>query len=243
MNTFSNWFKDFIRNYDFKSLQQVEDKSDYFNGITACINDDELHYWDLHIAALQSINIEQLDRNIRWLDVGVWFGVMPFILKNYGFTNIETTDCAAHRIGLDERFNYLWNHFGLTPRELHIKPKQRFDLGATYDLITIMKTNMFWKTEEVIQYHDNQLSIAWQNQGADGKTHTYFTVYNKEDWEFFVDNIKEFLNPGGIAIVNPEPWPYDVIESYKSTADYLKQFQTDNLPVDQIHSNYIIIRK
>jgi hypothetical protein len=140
----------------------------------------------------------------------------------------------VHRVGYDEYFDQLWSTFDLQPRELEIRPNVRFDLGKTYDLITIMKSNVFWKTEEVIHYDGTTVGIAWQNQGADNKYHTYFSVYNKEDWEFFVDNIKEFLNPGGIAIVNPDPWPYDVIESYKSTADYLKQFQTDNLPVDQI---------
>jgi hypothetical protein len=236
------WFKEFISNYDWTTLQNIRPTDGYFKMITDP-SIDGLKYWNLHLTALKAIDIDNMPKDLAWLDVGIWFGIMPFVLQENGFTNIETTDCAIHRIGNDEYFNELWSTFKLTPREMEIRPKVKFNLGKTYDLITIMKSNVFWKTEEVIHYDGEEIGIAWQNHGSDGKYHTYFSVYNKEEWEFFVENIKEFLNPGGIAVVNPEPWVYDKIASCAEARDYLKQFQIDNTPTGENYSNYLIIRK
>lgn len=240
--TIDKWFKEFINTYDWKPLQNIRPTDGYFKMVTDSTVDN-LEYWDLHLTALKAIDIDNMPRDIAWLDIGIWFGVMPFVMKQNGFVNIETTDCAVHRIGNDEYFSQLWSTFDLQPKELEIRPKVRFDLGKKYDLITIMKSNVFWKTEEVIHWDGQNMGVAWQNQGADGKSHTYFSVYNKEEWEFFVENIKEFLNPGGIAVVNPEPWVYDKIPSSFPARDYLKQFQTNNIPTKKQYSNYLIIRK
>jgi len=237
------WFKEFISKYDWTTLQNIRPANGYFKMVTDP-SVENLKYWDLHITALKAIDIDNMPRDLAWLDIGIWFGIMPFVLQENGFTNIETTDCAVHRVGNDEYFNELWSTFKLTPSELEIRPKVRFNLGKTYDLITIMKSNVFWKTEEVIHYDgSDDIGIAWQNHGSDGKYHTYFSVYNKEEWEFFVENIKEFLNPGGIAVVNPEPWVYDKIASCAPARDYLKQFQIDNIPTQEHYSNYLVIRK
>ena len=236
------WFREFISNYNWEPLQNIRPSEGYFKMVTDPTVDN-LKYWNLHLTALKSIDIDNMSRDIAWLDVGIWFGIMPFVLQENGFTNVETTDCAIHRIGNDEYFSKLWSAFNLSPRELEIRPKVRFDLGKPYDLITIMKSNVFWKTEEVIHYDGTDISIAWQNQGIDDKIHTYFSVYNKGDWEFFIENIKEFLNPGGVAVINPEPWVYDKIASCQEARNYLKQFQLDNIPTDEPYSNYLIIRK
>ena len=236
------WFREFISNYDWTTLQNIRPSDGYFKTVTDP-SIDNLKYWNLHLTALKAIGIDNMPKDLAWLDVGIWFGIMPFVLQENGFTNIETTDCAVHRMGNDEYFNELWSTFKLTPRELEIRPKVRFNLGKTYDVITIMKSNVFWKTEEVIHYDGEEISIAWQNHGSDGKYHTYFSVYNKEEWEFFVENIKEFLNPGGIAVVNPEPWVYDKIASCAEARDYLKQFQLNTIPTQENYSNYLVIRK
>ena len=240
--TMREWFKEFIDNYDWSSLYELRPSDGYFRMCTDS-SMENLEYWDLHLAALETIDIDNMPRDIAWLDIGIWFGLLAFIMKNRGFTNIETTDCAVHRIGNDEYFGKLWEHFGLNPRELHILPKVKFDLGKKYDLITITKSNVFWKTEEVIHWDGQNMGVAWQNQGDDGKSHTYFSVYNKEEWEFFIENIKEFLNPGGVAIINPEPWVYDKIPSCHPARDYLKQFQNNIIPTGNPYSNYLIVRK
>jgi NDP-4-keto-2,6-dideoxyhexose 3-C-methyltransferase len=247
--TIDTWFKKSIIDHDWEPIRKIDPIRKYFNLLTdQSIN--ELSYWNTHITALKSIGIDYMSRDIAWLDVGVWFGVMPFILKQNGFTNIETTDCEIHRGSIDEYLRKLWSNLDITPRELEIRAHTRFDLGKQYDLITIMQSNFFWKTEDVIHYAktdlDESLDISWQCQGIDGKVHTYFKVYNKEEWEFFVENIREFLTPGGVAIINPEPWVYDNIASCAPARDYLKQFQIDNIPIKNpygIYRNYLVIRK
>ena len=49
------------------------------------------------------------------------------------------------------------------------------------------------------------------------------------------------LNPGGIAIINPEPWVYDSFENLHTTRDYLQQYQQHEAPGEL--SNYLVIRK
>ena len=237
------WYKEFISNYDWAPLQDIPPTEDGYFKMLVDPTVDNIKYWNVHLTALNAIDIDNMPRDVAWLDIGIWFGIMPFILQENGFSNIETTDCAAHRIGNDEYFNKLWSTFKVSPKELEIRPKVRFDLGKKYNLITIMKSNMFWKTQDVIHYDGTNLNIEWQNVDANSTIHTYFSVYNKEEWEFFVENIKEFLNPGGIALVNPEPWVYDDIASCAPARDYLKQFQLDNIPTGEPLSNYLIIRK
>lgn len=240
-DTLSVWFKDFISNYDWSELYKLNPDNKYFYGITN--SDNGLHYWNTHLTALNSIDIDNMNRDVQWLDIGVWFGIMPFVLKEFGFNNIETTDCKVHRHGREDYFNNLWKAFGITPKELEIRPQQKFKLDKKYDIITIMKSNVFWKTEEVIHYDGDEINTSWQNLGNDGKTHTYFTLYNKEDWEFFINNIREYLTPAGVAVINPEPWAYDKISNYHDTRDYLKQFQVGNIPIDNPYINYLVIRK
>jgi len=238
----STWYKEFIGNYNWDPLYELNPENEYFRGITD-LNYQGMYYWNVHLTALNSIGIDHLDKNIKWLDIGVWFGIMPFIVKEYGFVNVETTDCKVHREGYHEYFDKLWNAFGISPQELEIRPHKKFELDKKYDLITIMKSNVFWKTEEVVHYDNNEINTSWQNKGEDGKTHTYFTLYNKQDWEFFVENIREYLTDDGVAVVNPDPWAYDKIPAYHETRDYLKQFQTDNIPVDNPYIDYLVIRK
>lgn len=235
------WYKEFITNYNWDPLYELNPENKYFRGITD--PNDNLYYWNVHLTSLNSIGIDHLDKNIKWLDIGVWFGIMPFVVKEYGFVNIETTDCKVHREGYHEYFDKLWNTFGISPQELEIRPRKKFELNKKYDLITIMKSNVFWKTDEVVHYDNNVINTSWQNKGEDGKVHTYFTLYNKQDWEFFVENIKEYLTDDGVAVINPEPWAYDEIPAYHETRDYLKQFQTDNIPIDNPYINYLVIRK
>ena len=209
--------KNIIEQTDFSELYRTE-KSDYFRRITTT----EMDYWDTHERMFATV-----PKTAKILDVGVWFGIVPWALQQLGYTDVSTTECEAHSQGKRESFEVLWSWMNIQPFELHIKPQQEFVLPDTYDVITMTKSNVFWKTEEVVHHAGDLINTEWQVTGADNQIHSYFTLYNVDDWVFFVNNIRKFLNPGGRALIQPEPWAYDSIAHYSTARDYLLRFKRD----------------
>jgi len=234
--TFRKWFNNFIIEHDFSELYSVE-KSDYFRGIT-----QDIDYWKIHLDMLDAYGIDQADPDISICDIGVWFGIWPYALKEYGFTNVHTTECEQHSISKQDSFAVLHPKFGITPQELHIKPRETFKLpGGKHDLITIMKSNVFWKTNEVIHYDGVDVDTSWQVTGKDDAVHTFFTLYDVADWEFFIKNIRECLKPGGKALINPEPWCYDRIKALEETKMFLEQYKQKTVDYGDQLSNFLVI--
>lgn len=207
-------FKEIIKTTDFSELYEIE-TSQYFKDITTI----DLDYWDVHERMFSNI-----DKDAKILDVGVWFGVIPWALKKLGYSNVDCTECLAHSQSKRDSFDLLWKKFNISPFELHIEPKTLFTLPTTYDVITMTKSNVFWKTQEVIHYDGTDVKTEWQVFGDDQKHHTFFTLYDTEDWQYFIENAKKFLNPGGKLLLNPEPWSYDKIDYYKDTNEFLKPY-------------------
>tara|TARA_R110000803_G_scaffold210840_1_gene284258 strand:- start:6917 stop:7663 length:747 start_codon:yes stop_codon:yes gene_type:complete len=240
---FNTWFNNFIDTTDFTAAYQHND-SGYLKGITSPGTD----YWDVHLTGLEiAVDMNQLDKKAKILDIGTWFGVMPYVLKQYGFNNISVTECSKHSVSIPG-LRDLWNDFDIDPFDLHILPKKRFELPDTYDLITMFRSNVFWKTQEVLhQTPGNTLkNDTWQILDQDGGLHTFFTVYNREEWELFIENIKEFLNPGGVAVIQPCPYVYDKIESFKEELDFLAPYCHAGPIYDDgcdYRAFYIVIRK
>lgn len=241
---FGDWFRKFINTTDFSSAYQ-HNTDGYLKSITTAGTD----YWDVHIAGLEiATNMEEINKeNTKILDIGTWYGIMPYVIQEYGFKKVSTTECAAHSVSI-AGLRELWDDFGLDPFELHILPKKRFELPDTYDVITMFRSNVFWKTQEVL-HHTPGNTVAndiWQVQDQDGTNHTFFTVYNRDEWEFFIENIKEFLNPGGVAVIQPSPYVYDKIESFKEELDFLEPYCVEGPIYDAASDHrafYIVIRK
>ncbi len=214
----SESFEKELLNTDWSSYYDIVSDTGYLKSITTSMD-----YWQVHMKALDKIGINVMSKDIQWLDIGVWFGVMPYIMQKLGFTNIDTTDCYNHRTSLDGEFQQLWKLFNLNPQELEVLPQQDFKLNKKYDLITIFKSNLYWKTQDVIHYDGKTLNREWQTQGKDDKHHTYFTVYDQRDWDILFKNLRKHLNPGGVAIINPEPWVYDSFENLGETKQWLER--------------------
>jgi SAM-dependent methyltransferase len=153
-----------------------------------------------------------LDKSADILDVGTWFGIMPRVLKEMGYTNVECTECAAHNTGVRDKLTALHEHFGIAPYELEVFPGKDFTLPKQYDLILILHTNMHWKIHDLycLTRSPDQtiLTKEWQVVDND-KNHTFFVPWNLTEWQTFVASIKKHLKPGGQCIIQPHPWPYD----------------------------------
>lgn len=235
----SESFEKELLDTDWSSYYDIVSDTGYLKSIT-----NSMDYWQVHMQALDKIGINIMSKDIQWLDIGVWFGVMPYIMKKLGFTNIDTTDCYNHRTSLDSEFQQLWKLFDLNPQELEVLPKQSFELDKKYDLITIFKSNLYWKTQDVIHYDGDTVSREWQTLGKDDKHHTYFTVYDQQDWDILFMNLRKHLNPGGVAVINPEPWVYDSFESLSETKQWLENtgVYSEKNKIDQL-SSYLVVNK
>ena len=235
----SESFEKQLLHTDWSSCYDIVSDTGYLKSITKSMD-----YWQVHMQALDKIGINIMSKDIQWLDIGVWFGVMPYIMQKLGFTNIDTTDCYNHRTSLDSEFQQLWKLFNLNPQELEVLPQQAFELNKKYDLITIFKSNLYWKTQDVIHYDGDTVSKEWQTLGKDDKHHTYFTVYNQQDWEILIMNLRKHLNPGGVAIINPEPWVYDSFENLSETKQWLENtgVYSEKNKIDKL-SSYLVVYK
>jgi hypothetical protein len=221
--TFSVFLNNFIKDYNWSPLYENIDDG-YFKGITTAGTE----YWEVHTQGLELADIDSKDKDTtEILDLGTWFGVLPYAMSQYGFKNIDTTECLAHSVGQREIFEkHLWPNFNLNPYELHILPGKEFTLPKQYDIIMCFRSNVFWKTQEVIHHTPGSViaNDIWELEDKDGKKHTFFTVYNKHEWEFFINNIRKYLKPGGKAIIQPSPYAYDLISGYQDEFEYLKPF-------------------
>tara|TARA_B110000503_G_C7142906_1_gene411690 strand:- start:1709 stop:2395 length:687 start_codon:yes stop_codon:yes gene_type:complete len=164
-------------------------------------------WWDTAIKHLPDL---PHDANI--LDIGTWFGVLPRVLKEIGYTNVECTECSVHTIGVNEDLEKLHRLFNIHPFEFEVIPSKEFVLPKQYDLITILHTNMHWKINDVYCLAKDpelggQLTKNWQIT-VGSKTYTFFTPWNLKDWQIFIKCIKQYLKPGGTCVMQPHPWPY-----------------------------------
>lgn len=209
--------KQLIADTDFSEAYRIESSS-YFKNITST----DLDYWNVHEEIFSTV-----EKDAKILDIGTWFGIVPWGLQQLGYKDVQCTECEAHSQSKKESFKKLHQHFNISPFELHIKPQTNFILPEKYDVITITKTNLHWKTEQVVHYDGSKVNTEWQVLGADNKQHTFFSLYNIEDWEYLFNKAFDYLNTGGRLLINPEP-AFDNIDYYTDTNKFLLQYKKDN---------------
>lgn len=215
--TVNEFFTDYINHKDWTVLGDEWQNRGYFQHLVK----PNSPYWETHKFAFDLAELDQRPKHTRILDIGTWFGIMPYVLQQHGFEHVECTECAEHSVGM--QFDELYTHFGIDPYELNIQPQQAFELPKQYDVIFILRSNVFWKTKEVLHHVSGSAvtNDTWMVNDADGRTHTFFTVYRKKDWEFFIENIRKYLREGGVAIVQPSPYCYDTIDFLRPEWEYL----------------------
>jgi len=75
----------------------------------------------------------------------------------------------------------------------------------------------------------------------------FFVPYDQRELEFFINNVKKFLNPGGVAVIQPYPFVYQT-SGYKKCLKLLSKYQTiGHAPMPRIETyrnlvfQYIVI--
>ena len=234
---FSKDFKTGLAKRDWSNAYAVE-PAGYFHEITK----DNTDYWDLPLSILDKINPS---KDTKILDIGTWFGVMPCLMQDMGYTNVSSTESLPQSMSKQDTFSLLHPLLNVNPFEFTVKPGYKFTLPSKYDLITIFNSNMHWRTDDVLHYDGTNITKEWQVSNEHG-VHTFFTPWQQREWRTFIDNIKHYLTEGGICVFQPSPWVYDqnYTEGLIDTGEFLKQYQQHYYsPNTNPQQDYIVILK
>jgi hypothetical protein len=211
--------------------------NEYFNkltstrtGIIDCANQMEeqgqwllesmnVHTWSDHIHIFESIGINNTPKDAAILDMGTQFGIMPHFLKTMGFTDVSCSNSTIEASNGITDLQMAWDKFGLSVTDLHIKDQVEFHLPKKYDIILATRTNILFKTDKILRFSAMDMSYPLQEAFFDSEYKDMFIVpYDEADLKFFINNIKKYLNKGGIAVMQPYPFPYHY-EAYDPETD------------------------
>lgn len=194
---------------------------------------------------LESILTSKHNKESKILDIGGYFGILEATLIQAGFKNVESTESLQDNPTL----NYIRSHLGLSsPKYLEITPYVELSLEEQYDLITCFANPAFWHRDVVhINYHTNCIDESNTIIDQNGDFNIWIVPWKRAEWAFFINDIKQYLNPGGTAVISMPPLRRDMkINSMYDTLNYLKKYQTSlyfkdytDFPSDM----YIIIEK
>ena len=202
-------------------------------------------FWENHTHFLKTIEIQNMPRDVSILDMGTQFGIIPHFLSSIGFTDVSCTNSSAEASKGIHDLELIWNKFNLSPIDLHIYPMQEFTLPKKYDVIVASSTNILFKTNQIFRFQNRLLDNTYATDNQDAM---FFVPYTENELEFFITNVKKFLNPGGVAVIQPYPWVYHTDE-YEEHLKLLSKYQTKghspmpkNLTYKNLKMEYFVIR-
>jgi GDP-L-fucose synthase len=195
-------------------------------------------YWVSHGHMLDT-GIGNASKDISILDLGTQFGFMPHFLKSIGFTNVSSTNSYKEAsTGLPD-LKLCWDSLlEVPPIDLHIKPQKHFILPKKYDVILCSQSNILWKSDKVLKYNSkNLLTREAFSYNIDSESYdVFFTPYDVDDIEYLMQNLRQYLNVGGKAVVQPFPFPY-YLDHFEKELRLIKRYQLSSM------SNYFHERK
>lgn len=218
-------FDKFLVNFFEKNTSII----DYFKekGHATYFNSSLLpEYWANHCMIMSNIGLQYAPRDIKILDMGTHFGITPKFLESEGFTNISSTNSYKEAGSMLSDLQYMWKTVDLDPMDVHIRPQEKFRLDKKYDVILATMSNIFWQADNIISFAGTNVS---QNSeiidATTGEPCTFFIPYALADIKFFIENLREYLEPGGIAVIQPYPFVYGEFDSFAKENKYLHKYQ------------------
>ena len=163
-----------------------------------------------------------MPKDVSILDMGTQFGIIPHFLSSIGFTDVSCTNSSDEASTGIQDLQLLWNKFNLSPIDLHIYPMREFTLPKKYDVIVASSTNILFKTNQIFRFQNRLLDNTYATDNQDAM---FFVPYTENELEFFINNVKKFLNPGGVAVIQPYPWVYHA-DGYKKHLKLLSKYQS-----------------
>ena len=249
----SEKFKEYLTSFPEKHSNQI---NIFQNSIHSTYLESSLRidYWNNHMKIMDNIGLTYAPKNTKILDMGTHFGFLPHFLKTEGFTDVQCTNSFKEAGDVLEELKRLWKSLELNPFDLHIEAKKSFGYipEGKYDVIFACMSNIFWKTNQVIRLHGGTVDQTWQVKDKDGTMNTFFVPFDYDDITYFLENIRENLTPGGIAVIQPYPFIYDKFEKFKIENNLISNYQKTDVghhkPVSSQHNpdpsitNYFILQ-
>jgi hypothetical protein len=215
-------------------------------------------FWQNHTRMLEALGLSKngfrSKSNPAILDLGTQFGMFPHFLNSIGLTDVSYTNSVEEASSDIGDLKLIWDKIGTSnaegtqmPIPLHIKTGKSFSLPKKYDLIICTTSNVLWQTETVLRFHSRTLGFSYYVTDKNDESHTFFAPYDVDDLRFFIENIKEYLNDDGIALIQPYPFPYHV-GAFKEELELLKAYQSPEdgyigPPGEDNLFDYFVIRK
>jgi len=250
----TNHFDNFKQNYP-EIVECKESMGFHSDGFEETMRNG---FWQNHTRMLEALGLSKKGfrskSNPAILDLGTQFGMFPHFLNSIGLTDVSYTNSVQEASADIGDLQLVWDKIGTSnaegtqmPIPLHIKTQERFTLPKKYDLIICTTTNVLWQTDTVLRFHNRRLDFGYYVTDKDDKSHTFFAPYDVSDLRFFIENIKEYLNDDGVALIQPYPFPYHVDE-FKEELELLKAYQSPEdgyvgPPNEDNLFDYFIIRK
>ena len=194
-----------------------------------------------HIMIMKNIGLHYAPRDTKILDMGTHFGITPKFLESEGFTEVNCTNSYEEAGDMLPDLQHMWKEIDLVPMDIHIRPQQKFKLGKKYDVILVTMSNIFWQSDRIVNFSQGSVSQNWETvDGKTGAQSTFFMPYMLKDIKFFIENVKEYLEPGGIAVLQPYPFVYNEFHNFSIESKFLLQYQNRDTgyeyPLSTIHS-------
>ena len=245
-------FDDFIENF----FEEQEGLVSYFKekGHSAYFTASLIPgYWANHCMIMENIGLYYAPKDIKILDMGTHFGITPKFLESEGFTDVSSSNSFKEVGDMLPDLQYMWSEIDLDPMDIHIRPQEKFRLDKKYDVILATMSNIFWQADRIVNFMNGSVSQCSENVDESTGAHsTFFIPYLLEDIKFFIENLKEYLEPGGIAVIQPYPFVYNQFDNFSEEARFLLQYQDRNIgyesPTANAHSpkaelnDYIVIQ-
>jgi|TARA_R110002074_G_scaffold119581_1_gene252810 hypothetical protein len=245
-------FEDWLENFSEEQVEIIEYFKDkgHANYFDTSLNKN---YWINHCMFIDNIGLNYAPKDIKILDMGTHFGFTPQFLKSEGFVNVDSTNSFKEAGSTLSDLKKMWKLLDLNPMNVHVRPNEHFKLDKKYDVIFATMSNIFWRTERVIKFAAGNVSQDWSIIDENGTPSTFFVPYEKRELDFFIKNIMEYLEPGGIAVIQPYPYVYNKLAGFEEERILLQQFQnseisyeypqsTNHTPTAEL-SNYFVVQK
>jgi hypothetical protein len=248
VSKFERWLEKFSEDQS-EIIEHFKNKghSNYFDSSL------DSSYWRNHCMFMKNIGLTYAPKDIKILDMGTHFGFTPHFLKSEGFINVDSTNSFNEAGDMLGDIQEMWGMLDLNPIDLHIQPNEKFKLDKKYDVIFATMSNIFWRSNKIVNFSRGNITQNWSIIDENGEPTTFFVPYEMRELDFFIKNIMEYLEPGGIAVIQPYPYVYNKLDGFKEEADFLKTFQNPytsyEYPQSSVHTptaelnNYFVVQK
>ena len=202
---------------------------------------------------MDNVGLNYAPKDIKILDMGTHFGFTPTFLKSDGFTNVDSTNSFKEAGDMLVDLQKMWCTLDMKPTDIHIEPLKKFKLDKKYDVIFSTMSNIFWRSNKIVKFFGGSVSQSSAIIDDNGEPNTFFVPYEMRELDFFIKNIMEYLEPGGIAVIQPYPYVYNKLEGFEEEAEFLTTFQNPKTSYEYPHqtvhtptaelNNYFVVQK